>query len=100
MRIVAGKSYTATPVFSGTMKYLELNPYWNIPHQIAVEEILPKVRTDPGSLAKRGIRVFSSWRNDAAEIDPAASGWKRRSSWRHISCGTTPVGRARRSRKR
>ncbi|MGZ9148651.1 MAG: L,D-transpeptidase family protein [Candidatus Deferrimicrobiaceae bacterium] len=75
MRIVAGKSYTATPVFSGTMKYLELNPYWNIPHQIAVEEILPKLRTDPGYLAKRGIRVFSSWRNDASEIDPATVDW-------------------------
>jgi len=77
MRIVAGKSYTATPVFSGTMKYLELNPYWNIPHQIAVEEILPKVWTDPGYLANRGIRLFSSWRNDAAEIDPATVEWNK-----------------------
>ena len=77
MRIVAGKSFTATPVFSGTLNYLELNPYWNIPHKIAVEEILPKVRTDPGSLAKRGIRVFSSWRNDASEIDPATVDWNK-----------------------
>src|SRR3990172_10370589 len=77
MRIVAGKIFTATPVFSGTLNYLELNPYWNIPHQIAVEEILPKARTDPGYLAKRGIRVFSSWRNDAAEIDPATVDWNK-----------------------
>jgi len=77
MRIVAGKIFTATPVFSGTMTYLELNPYWNIPHQIAVEEILPKARTDPGYLAKRGIRVFSSWRNNAAEIDPATVDWNK-----------------------
>jgi len=77
MRIVAGKSFTATPVFSGTLNYLELNPYWNIPHKIAVEEILPKVRTDPGYLAKRGIRVFSSWRNDAPEIDPATVDWNK-----------------------
>jgi len=77
MRIVAGKNFTATPVFSGTLNYLELNPYWNIPHKIAVEEILPKVRTDPGYLAKRGIRVFSSWRNDAAEIDPATVDWNK-----------------------
>lgn len=77
MRIVAGKSYTATPVFSGTMTSLELNPYWNIPHRIAVEEILPKVRTDPGYLAKRSIKVFSSWRNDALEIDPATVDWNK-----------------------
>jgi murein L,D-transpeptidase YcbB/YkuD len=77
MRIVAGKIFTATPVFSGTMKYLELNPHWNIPHKIAVEEILPKVRKDPGYLAKRGIRVFSNWRNDAPEIDPATVDWNK-----------------------
>ena len=75
MRIVVGKEYTATPVFSGTIKYLEVNPYWNIPHGIAVEEILPKIRKDPDYLAKQRIRVFESWRENAPEIDPATVDW-------------------------
>ncbi|MDH3237229.1 MAG: L,D-transpeptidase family protein, partial [Deltaproteobacteria bacterium] len=64
-----------TPVFSGTIKYLEVNPYWNIPHGIAVEEILPKIRKDPDYLAKQRIRVFESWRENAPEIDPATVDW-------------------------
>jgi len=75
MRIVVGKEYTATPVFSGTIQYLEVNPYWNIPHSIAVEEILPNIRKDPDYLAKQRIRVFQDWRENAPEIDPATIDW-------------------------
>ncbi len=75
MRIIVGKDYTATPVFSGTLKYLKLNPYWNIPQKIVVEEILPKIRTDPEYLAKQNIKVFQSWRKDAPEIDPETIDW-------------------------
>jgi murein L,D-transpeptidase YcbB/YkuD len=75
MRIIVGKDYTATPVFSGALKYLELNPYWNIPQKIAVEEILPKIRTEPEYLAKQNIKVFQSWREGAMEIDPETIDW-------------------------
>lgn len=60
MRIIVGKDYTATPVFSGTLQYLELNPYWYIPQKIAAEEILPEIRKDPGYMAKQKIKVFQS----------------------------------------
>jgi murein L,D-transpeptidase YcbB/YkuD len=77
MRIVVGKEYTATPVFSGTIQYLEANPYWNIPHSIAVEEILSDIRKDPDYLAKQGIRMYRDWRENAPEIDPATIDWDR-----------------------
>jgi murein L,D-transpeptidase YcbB/YkuD len=75
MRIIVGKDYTATPVFSGSIKYLEVNPYWNIPQSIAVEEILPKIRNDVDYLAKQKIKVFESWRENAPEIDPGTVDW-------------------------
>ncbi|MBK5094348.1 MAG: L,D-transpeptidase family protein [Deltaproteobacteria bacterium] len=75
MRIIVGKDYTATPVFSGSIKYLEVNPYWNIPHSISVEEILPKIRKDPAYLENQKIRVFETWRENAPEIDPATVDW-------------------------
>ena len=77
MRIIVGKHYTATPVFSGVLNHLEINPYWNIPHSIAVKEVLPKIRQDPGYLAKQGIRVFRDWRDGAPEIDPETVDWSR-----------------------
>jgi murein L,D-transpeptidase YcbB/YkuD len=75
MRIIVGKDYTATPVFSGSIKYMEVNPYWNIPQSIAIEEILPKIRKDPGYLENQKIRVFENWRENAPEIDPVTVDW-------------------------
>ncbi|MBU4260480.1 MAG: L,D-transpeptidase family protein [Proteobacteria bacterium] len=58
MPVVVGKPFWNTPVFSRKMRYLVLNPPWNIPRTIAVEEILPKVRKDRHYLLKNNIRVL------------------------------------------
>ena len=50
-RVVVGAPYHRTPVFSGEMTYIELNPYWNVPPSIARNELLPKIKADPGYLA-------------------------------------------------
>ncbi len=77
MRVVVGRDYRRTPVFSEQMKYLVFNPYWNIPRKIAVEDILHKVRRDPGYLARRRIKVFENWRAGAKEVDPKTVDWSR-----------------------
>lgn len=77
MRVVVGKDYRRTPVFSADLKYLEINPYWNVPQTIAVEDILPKVKQDPAYLIRRKIKVFENWRTDAREIDPLTIDWSR-----------------------
>lgn len=58
MKVVVGKPFWNTPVFSRKMNYLVLNPPWNIPRSIAVEEILPKVRRDRQYLLKHNIKVL------------------------------------------
>jgi murein L,D-transpeptidase YcbB/YkuD len=75
MRVVAGRKARSTPVFTGKMTYMVLNPYWNIPHKLAVEDILPKIKEDPGYLTRRKIRVFESWENLAPEIQPETIDW-------------------------
>jgi murein L,D-transpeptidase YcbB/YkuD len=60
MPVVVGKPFWNTPVFSRKMSYLVLNPPWNIPRSIAVEEILPKVRKDRYYLLKNNIRVLQN----------------------------------------
>jgi L,D-transpeptidase YcbB len=75
MRVVVGTPDQRTPVFSDKITYLEFNPYWNIPYSIASKEILPLIQRDPGYLADRGIRVFTSWAADAAELDPWYIDW-------------------------
>lgn len=77
MRVVVGRDYRRTPVFSGMMRFLVINPYWNIPTRIAVKDILPKVRQDPHYLAQKKIRVFEDWSSQAREIDPGGIDWNR-----------------------
>ena len=46
-----------------------------MPHTIAVEEILPKQKSDPEYLTSRGFRVYESWKADAKELDPSVINW-------------------------
>lgn len=77
MRVVVGKAYRRTPVFSEKMKYLVLNPYWNVPVKIAVEDKLPIIRKDPLYLTQQQIKVFENWSEDAPEINPVIIDWYR-----------------------
>ena len=42
MRVVVSKYNRKTPVFTEKMTYLELNPFWNVPKVLAVEDKLPR----------------------------------------------------------
>jgi murein L,D-transpeptidase YcbB/YkuD len=75
MRVVAGKPYRRTPVFSGSMTYLEFNPTWTVPPTIVKHDILPRVRKDPDYLAKQNIRVFAGWQDDSPELASTAIDW-------------------------
>ncbi|MDX2454445.1 L,D-transpeptidase family protein [Desulfosarcina sp.] len=75
MRVVVGRPARRSPVFSANMTYLVVNPYWNVPTSIAVEDILPELQKDVAYLAQRGIRVLQNWGLDAPEVDPATVDW-------------------------
>lgn len=77
MKIVAGKSYRKTPVFSSNMTYLVINPFWNVPTIIAVEDILPLLPRNPAYLAEQKIKVYESWDDGMPEIDPGRIKWNR-----------------------
>lgn len=77
MRVVVGRTSRRTPVFSGTMTYMELNPYWHIPPTIAREDILANIWKDPEYLLKTNIRVFKNWKAQAPEINPDSIDWSQ-----------------------
>ena len=78
MKIVVGTAFQKTPVFSGKMTYIEMNPYWNVPHSIATEETLKKIRQNPEFFAKENMRVFTAGPN-GEEVNPAAIDWSQHS---------------------
>lgn len=58
MRIVVGKDYLRTPIFSGDITQVVLSPYWNVPDSIANKELWPKEHRTPGYLAGEHIEVL------------------------------------------
>ena len=77
MRIIVGKDYRRTPVFSDRITYLVFCPYWHVPHNIAVQDILPAVRKDPAYLSSRNIEVFQGWGEQAVKINPDSVNWSQ-----------------------
>ncbi len=57
MNVVVGRPYNKTPVFSDAVRYLEFNPYWNVPTGIAIKEELPKLKSNPAARAAAGFEA-------------------------------------------
>src|SRR5690606_7379832 len=52
MRTVVGRKGTQTQTIASYIKTIITFPFWNVPHSIAVKEILPKVQKDEIYLEK------------------------------------------------
>lgn len=74
-RVVVGKPYHKTPMFSHTIQYAEFNPTWTVPRTIAGNEILPKLRKDPGYLERNNYKVHTSWKANAPVMNPHSVDW-------------------------
>lgn len=75
MKVIVGKQYWHSPVFSSEMTHVIFNPSWYVPNSIAVGEILPKIKEEPDYLNKESFKVFSKEKNRLKEIDAAAINW-------------------------
>ena len=71
MRVVVGEEGWETPVFSDRIRYLVLNPYWNVPNSIFTAEILPELRKNPGYLYEKDMEVVSGERDDSQVVSPS-----------------------------
>jgi murein L,D-transpeptidase YcbB/YkuD len=56
-RIVVGKPSLKTPLISASMKYITVNPTWNVPPSIIRNEYLPVLQQDPGALERIGLKM-------------------------------------------
>jgi murein L,D-transpeptidase YcbB/YkuD len=74
-RAIVGKKKRPTPTLSRKITYMELNPFWNVPHKIAVNDILPHIKKDPNYLKDKSIRSFENWKDGAKEINPESIDW-------------------------
>lgn len=70
--VIVGRPYRKTPVFSGEMSYLILNPWWETPHNIARLDKLPDLQRDPAFADRLGFEIFD---RAGKKIDPLEVNW-------------------------
>jgi murein L,D-transpeptidase YcbB/YkuD len=56
-RIVVGQPAKPTPLISPDMKFITVNPTWNVPPSIIAREYLPALRQDPTVLDRIGLKL-------------------------------------------
>jgi murein L,D-transpeptidase YcbB/YkuD len=57
MRTVVGSKSNQTYFFEDKVQTVEVNPYWGVPQSIIINEMLPKLRSDPSYLDRMGYEV-------------------------------------------
>jgi murein L,D-transpeptidase YcbB/YkuD len=56
-KIVIGKPDTVTPIMTADMKFITVNPTWNVPPSIINHEYLPALEQDPTVLDRMGLKI-------------------------------------------
>jgi L,D-transpeptidase YcbB len=74
MRVVVGKPTSQTPMMAGMMQYAILNPYWNVPVDLAQTLVAPKVLAGK-SVRSMGFEVLSDWSATPARVNPKSVDW-------------------------
>ena len=55
MKVIVGQAlHTRTPLIQEDLRFVEFNPYWNVPASIARKELVPRLRRDPAYWAREG----------------------------------------------
>lgn len=86
MRVIVGKPSAATPPLKSSLNYATLNPYWNVPVDLAQTIVAPRVLEQGTSyLRERGYEVVSRFGADA-QVLPAES-----VDWEAVAAGRTQV---------
>jgi murein L,D-transpeptidase YcbB/YkuD len=77
MKVVIGRNQRRTPVLVESISAVILAPKWNVPHRIAMRDILPAAQRNPNYLSDKHFKVFEGWQTPAQEIDLENIDWDR-----------------------
>ena len=75
MAVAVGKRDWETPLFEDEVIYAQVNPYWNVPESIAVDEVLPAIRRDATYLERQNMEVLRGW-SDGEAVPLADMDWQ------------------------
>lgn len=79
MKVVVGKQKdnNRTPMMASVLRQASLNPYWNVPPDLAAERIAPNVvKLGLRYLKSHGYELLSDWGDRPSHVDPATVDWQ------------------------
>jgi len=76
-KVITGRQTWQTPIFSSTMKYITVNPTWNVPDNIARKEEIPHIIRDSSYLRRHHMVVKKDYAPDSPTINPSTINWKK-----------------------
>lgn len=77
MHVIVGDNDRQTPMMAAELRYVQANPYWNVPPDLAQSLVAKRVVEQGLSyLAERDYEVLSDWTDDATPVDPATIDWQ------------------------
>jgi hypothetical protein len=87
MRVVVGKRAMPTPTMAGLIRYVALNPYWNLPPDL----IRQRARGGAAAIRAEHLEVLSDWSPRARRLDPASVDWRAVAAGRrYVNLRQTP----------
>jgi murein L,D-transpeptidase YcbB/YkuD len=75
MRVVVGKPDQPTPMLAGMLRFATLNPYWNVPDDLAYKRVVSRV-LNGASLQRLGFEALSGWDANAQLLQPEQVDWQ------------------------
>jgi murein L,D-transpeptidase YcbB/YkuD len=77
MNVIVGDSDRQTPMMAAELRYVQLNPYWNVPPDLS-RTIVAKAVLAQGLqyLTDRDYEIYSTEDEDAQRLDPASVDWQ------------------------
>lgn len=61
-----------TPAFAAEIEHVVFRPYWNVPPGILRNELLPRIRANPGYLERNGLEIVSVTDAASGPLAPSA----------------------------
>ena len=85
MRTIVGKPHMETPEMAGLIRYAVLNPYWNLPPDLARERAKRVLKQGPGVVRAERLQILSDWSDNARVLSASQV------NWRAVASGAYPL---------
>jgi murein L,D-transpeptidase YcbB/YkuD len=83
MKVVVGKPSEQTPMMAGFIRYASVNPYWNLPPDLARKRVAePALKKGPSFVRANRFEVLSDFTPNAKPLDPKSVDWAEVASGR------------------